>query len=320
MCYTFKMRNAETNIGKCRLCDRISELQNSHILPAFAFRWLKKRGITGHLRSAINPNRRSQDGIRMYLLCKSCEESFGNHERSFSSHAFYPAVNENWSGEYKKWLLKFCVSVSWRVLVSRSEESSKLAFTDEQERSMLSAESIWKEFLLGQSESPRSFVQQIVLWGKITNSTDPKMPQNINRYLSGPIEMDIISTSDFLATFVKLGPFMIFGIVQQGKETWHGTQVKVNGGRIFEAKIKLPHNLLGYIRTRANDILKLSENLSDSQMAQIENDVTLNIPNISNSPQFKSMLADAELFGLEAITTLRKPKKSHSILIEATQT
>jgi len=50
--------------GSCRLCSRARELQLSHIVPAFVYRWLKDLSGTGFLRFGKNPNRREQDGLK----------------------------------------------------------------------------------------------------------------------------------------------------------------------------------------------------------------------------------------------------------------
>jgi hypothetical protein len=41
--------------GRCRLCYAESELQLSHILPAFAIRWLRDSSGTGHVRRSDSP-------------------------------------------------------------------------------------------------------------------------------------------------------------------------------------------------------------------------------------------------------------------------
>jgi hypothetical protein len=48
--------------GRCRLCGVESELQLSHVLPAFEIRWLRESSGSGHIRTAMSPNLRVQDG------------------------------------------------------------------------------------------------------------------------------------------------------------------------------------------------------------------------------------------------------------------
>jgi hypothetical protein len=65
---------------QCRLCLKQSELENSHIIPSFLYRWLKETSGTGFLRFGRNPNRRVQDGLKEYWLCPTCEDLLGKWE------------------------------------------------------------------------------------------------------------------------------------------------------------------------------------------------------------------------------------------------
>jgi hypothetical protein len=103
--------------GLCRLCERQSELQLSHVLPAFAYRWLRESSGNGHLRNSQEPNKRAQDGPKFYWLCAECEELFSRNETAFAGRLFHPYLKA--SGQifpYSSWLIHFCTSVSWRVL------------------------------------------------------------------------------------------------------------------------------------------------------------------------------------------------------------
>src|SRR3546814_6050943 len=51
--------------GICAFCDSDEPLRESHVLPAFVFRWLRGRSGTGHMRNTDNPNRRVQDGLKL---------------------------------------------------------------------------------------------------------------------------------------------------------------------------------------------------------------------------------------------------------------
>lgn len=53
---------------KCVLCDSEECVEDSHVIPAFVFRYLKKISITGHLRGGEQPNLRMGDGPKPRLL------------------------------------------------------------------------------------------------------------------------------------------------------------------------------------------------------------------------------------------------------------
>ncbi len=89
----------------------------SHVLPAFVFRWAKETSITGYLRFGKSPHRRAQDGLKVPLLCSRCEALLNLWERKFATQIFHPYnADEGLRAAYGDWMLKFCVSVSWRVL------------------------------------------------------------------------------------------------------------------------------------------------------------------------------------------------------------
>lgn len=46
----------------CKLCENEELKENSHVVPAFVFRWLKSSSPTGFLRKTGNVNKRINDG------------------------------------------------------------------------------------------------------------------------------------------------------------------------------------------------------------------------------------------------------------------
>ncbi|MDQ6987940.1 MAG: hypothetical protein Q9M25_09070, partial [Mariprofundaceae bacterium] len=62
--------------GTCRLCGQEQDLQKSHVIPSFVYKWLKETSGTGFFRFGMEPNKRVQDGHKFYWLCKECEGRF----------------------------------------------------------------------------------------------------------------------------------------------------------------------------------------------------------------------------------------------------
>ena len=75
---------------RCAFCGQQVPLRESHVLPAFAFRWLRGRSGTGHIRHTDNPNRRVQDGLKLKWLCDACEGRFSRSETTFATKVFHP--------------------------------------------------------------------------------------------------------------------------------------------------------------------------------------------------------------------------------------
>lgn len=82
------------NISICYLCKKEAILQESHLIPSFVGKWLKKTSITGYFRQSINPNLRKQDLLKQHLLCKDCEIMISKYEDKFFEDIFFPYVNE----------------------------------------------------------------------------------------------------------------------------------------------------------------------------------------------------------------------------------
>lgn len=66
--------------GECRLCGATGQLRLSHVVPKWAYRWMKAEGsVMGSIRSK-NVTTESQDGPKHYLLCDPCEQRLGDAE------------------------------------------------------------------------------------------------------------------------------------------------------------------------------------------------------------------------------------------------
>lgn len=103
--------------GKCALCGKETNLENSHIIPKFVSKRIVKKSATGFMRNLFSPQRRIQDGSKEYLLCGDCEDRFNIYETVFASKVFNPYKNGKLEDfEYGDWLSKFIVSVNWRTL------------------------------------------------------------------------------------------------------------------------------------------------------------------------------------------------------------
>lgn len=159
-------------LGQCRLCGAESELQESHVLPAFISRWLRDSSGNSHLRSGEMPNKRIQDGHKRYWLCCACEQLFSASETRFASNLFYPYTQDATKPvTYCPWLLHSCVSVSWRVLQFFRDETSFEGYDFDALEAIASADQAWKQFLLGRSPHPGHFEQHLLPMGAIEYSS-----------------------------------------------------------------------------------------------------------------------------------------------------
>ena len=288
--------------GICAFCQQAAQLQDSHILPAFIYRALRSRSGTGHIRMTDNVNRRVQDGLKQPWLCRPCEGLFSRYETAFATKVFHPWLAGQPQVAYQDWLLKFCTSVSWRVLRFARGRNKAATYTAEQ--MLLLDESLerWRLFLVGEVPHPGPFEQHLVIMDDIKSTSIPDLPININRFMNGAVTLDIVGTPRALMTFAKLGRFMIFGMIQRGPDPWMGTKVHVRHGVLRQdAKVTIPAGLLGLFKDKARLASDAMEGLSAAQRAKIDQAVLRDPDAFIASKQFVSIMADGRMFGEEAV-------------------
>lgn len=289
--------------GQCRLCQSDSELQLSHILPAFAYRWLRESSGNGHIRNSTEPNKRVQDGIKRYWLCASCEELFGRSESTFASQLFYPYLSSSGqSFQYSNWLLHFCTSVSWRVLRFYADENHLKDWEPKTLGHVALAEATWREYLLGHRRHPGTFRQHLLPLDQITSASG-KLEPNINRYLMRAIHMDICRGSRSIFTYAKLGRFIILGFIHEpNQDQWMGTKVHATHGFVEPRKYVVPISFGDYLNEKARKMRDALNSVSERQQAKIDESFRTNVDKLAGSDAFTAMQADVEMFGKDAFS------------------
>ncbi|MFW9970054.1 MAG: hypothetical protein ACFFDF_07615 [Candidatus Odinarchaeota archaeon] len=139
--------------SKCALCKEPKELRTSHIVPKFAVKWIKNTSTTGKLRDL--DYRRIQDSLKFLLLCENCEQRISKFEDYFSKTIFYPTVNLNSCDvRYNDNLLKFIVSVNWRVINTIPILMNKNL--KDVSHYLVDCEKNWRDYLNGRIVKPLS--------------------------------------------------------------------------------------------------------------------------------------------------------------------
>lgn len=290
--------------GTCRLCGSISELQDSHIIPAFVFRWLKQDGPIRHTRL---PNRRVQDGEKAKWLCLKCESKLSVWETAFATKLFYPFANRlSYTCSYSDWLLKFCTSVSWRSLSYLSSNFQMDHLNEVQQKKAREAMAVWRSFLNDERLHPSNFAQCIVPFDEI-ESTTRKLPNNINRYLLRAVEMDLAAGQNTSFIYTKMGPISVIGFIDcQLPNHWRDIRVAVRAGRIAPRTYTMPGSFLDYLIDRAKRMSSAMTGVSDKQQKKIDENVRANLDKFAASGHFRAMMRDAEMFGVDAILSSTK--------------
>jgi hypothetical protein len=297
--------------GTCRLCRSEAELQLSHVLPAFVFRWLRESSGDSHIRQSREPNRRVQDGEKRYWLCAQCEQLLGQHEREFSIRLFRPYLESPGSiYPYSSWLLKFCVSVSWRVLLLALEESKFEDWEPEQVSRLTQAEEAWRSYLLDRTPHPGAYLQHLLPLDRI-ESTTRDVPANINRYLMRAVSFDLCRGRSSVFTHVKLGRFVIVGIVHEPNQTqWRGSKVHASFGHVQPRRYVVPAALGNYWSAEAGKVKSALASVSDGQQVKIDKAFRDKVEQFAGSDAFLAMKADIDMFGDEAFSEPTKASGS----------
>lgn len=288
--------------GICKLCSHRGKLEESHIIPAFLYKWLKETSGTGFLRFGESPNLRSQDGFKEHWLCSSCEDLFSKWESLFASEIFYPLVEGNASNfRYQDWLLKFAVSTSWRALLFIKETAGISYFPNHLATEAENAIAQWEKFLLGKSPHPDEYEQHMLPLGVISSFTDEKIPTNINRYLLRSIDLDAVCSPTEAFVYVKLPYVLSIGFIHVKRpRDWQGTKVHVERGTLGSERYVLPAKVGDYILGQARMAKEVQDSISKVQKAKIEESLWKGIDRTSDSGSFKAMQADVALFGRAA--------------------
>lgn len=291
--------------GTCRLCRKEADLQLSHIVPKFVFKWLKETAASP-LRHSQKPNVRVQDGEKLYFLCSNCENLFSKWENAFSQNIFYPLQNEQLNKrhlQYGDWCLKFAVSLSWRFLAYGKEKGIDQIST-EQFAKVDEALETWREYLLSFRKSPAPFDQQLFPLSIIESHSSINLSPFINRYFLRAVDVDIAHTSKRLFTYIKMGKIMLFGLVHETNPSlWKNGKIWVNRGAISIGDIKyvMPVGIDNYISERANKAANIFHSMSPNQQNKVLQYTDENKEKIAQSEIFTAMKQDFELFGDDAL-------------------
>jgi hypothetical protein len=280
----------------CRLCRLNAELQESHIVPAFVYRWQKRTSSTGYLRFGRQVNRRVQDGTKPTFLCQECERRLNVSETQFANDFFTPFHEDaQTTFEYGEWLARFCVSISWRVLSYMQEVFPETRFDARHGTDAQKAMSIWADFLLGNRSDLDCFEQHLVPLGEIADA-DGGLPANFQRYLMRAVEMDRLWGDDSAFTFAKLGRVVLIGFICEPEaRLWKGSKVDTASGILAPCQLELPDWLLRGLIERANRLAELQSQISPTQHAIIDRTQKANPERAMQSETFRALMADYRL-------------------------
>lgn len=269
-------------MGICKLCLKNKELRESHVIPDFTGKWIKNTSVTGKLRSSDSVNKRIQDLIKVKLLCDDCESIFQKYEKYFSENIFKPFLNSYTPKfKYDENLIKFIVSLSWRMLVvSMPKVKWK---SDEHKAAAEKSEKVWRDFLyknkdIGNYEHHLLLLRFVPDAPKVSGTT-----VDINWYFFRSVEGTIVQNIQETFTYVKIPGFVIISPLYE-IQFCHSKNTKINFNGIIDLeKQGFDDSIFTYLVQRSDEALSPLKNLSPKQWEKIESSYKKNEENIFNS-------------------------------------
>ena len=280
----------------CSLCLNEASLQQSHIIPDFILKWYKKTQ-QGPLRNSQNPNCRIQDYLKAYLLCNTCEVKISQWENPFCEKIFKPYQDnklECQKVQYANWMLKFCVSISWRVLSYIEISHSTQHLSEYQAKFTQQALLKWKNFLFDKEHHPGIFEQHLILLDTVIPS-DKQQSRFLNRYILTSCDYDLVAIEEKTAfVYVKFFKFIIIGLIcVEQKSDYAINKIHLNKGNIqVPMDYKMPATIWKYINSRADLLQASKEELSKKQSELIENHICKNQHDFIKSCAFEALFFD----------------------------
>jgi hypothetical protein len=244
------------------------------------------------LRRPEQPNVRYQDGQKEALLCWDCEQLFGLDEHRFAERVFRPFLaNPNQEIRYDEFLIRFSVSLSWRILVS---EALSDRVHDGFDNRLSEAELEWRNFLL-KRQHLKNFDRFHVFLADILDAENQPV-NNLNQYLTRFTDGCIAMSQSACAVYVKFSRFLFWAeITEYDQSKWLGTRIQ-NGCGILSTPQTVSDARFGrFLLHRA----KLASErywlgISERQKRRIDKAFQKNAVNLIGTDFWRSFQADME--------------------------
>lgn len=272
----------------CKLCNKKSQLRESHIIPKFVYKWMKETG-TGRLRQLKVLNKPLQDGIKDFLLCDTCEKELGKREDWFKGNVFEPyLLNPKTIFQTNDQLIYFAISILWRVLIYFKDDGNEYSFKKELD----SAASEWKDFL--QDNKPLDKFQNINLVFIPENVEIEGGGENSYSYLHRAVDIDIAEGNDKAFIYAKFSRFIIFGVISGISESdFSGTNILKTGQLNPLEQTMDDADVIDFIVDRSKYI-KSYNDLSPKQQEQNDKYFSSRIEKIKGNDYWKVLRKDIE--------------------------
>lgn len=277
--------------GICKLCQKESLLEVSHILPKFIFKWITKTSATGKLRVVGKPNVPVQDGIKLHLLCASCEDKFSKYETWFANNFFHPSIKGlKINYDYNETLFKFVISLFWRTIVINLDR--EIYNETPLKSELLKCENELREFLLT-DKYPTNFNQSYVnMTSYVSNA--PKEIKGINHYFTRSADTQIVfNDKDDKMYFYCIIPYFFFvgNIKGLNPSDFVNSMINPIGGHFLTTSMMTEEpSVSNFMVSQINEANSMT--LSENQQNILERKILENIDKYLDSKSFEATFLD----------------------------
>lgn len=277
--------------GKCALYDIETDLRESHIYPKFVIKHTKKTG-SDFLRRVVDPNKREQDGLKLYLLSSDAEQKFGVREKWFAENIFVPYLKGKLTFDYDQNLYYFAISFLWRILLTEFKTNKELKNKWYYEQ-LKEVEIEWRKFLDKEIIPTKYHNANLVFTDRIkSHTTDLK---GVDFYFTRMMDATIVSSPDKTLLFLygKFNRFIFWSVIKSPKYNDELYEVEINPKK---GTIEVPQGLdyepiLTFIGNRIKGISEFPS-ASTEQQEKIEKEIMKNPEKFLKSDVWKSLFND----------------------------
>jgi hypothetical protein len=195
--------------GICKLYETTEILRESHVFPKFVIDYMKATG-SKYLRNYSKPNRRYQDGPKVYLLSERAEQLFSVREKWFSERIFKKYLDKDYGNglDYDENLFYFTVSILWRALLMNIEHPnvSKQSYI----KTLHEVEEEWRLFLRD-LKYPNTYNRFYLFFTDRVKSHNFGV-EGVDYYMSRSLDATIADNENqtFLGVYVKFLRFVFW--------------------------------------------------------------------------------------------------------------
>ena len=240
----------------------------------------------------------------MHLLCRDCELRISGYEDTFARRLFHPFHNDDSiSVPYEDWLLRFCVSVSWRVLASTMLRAPEPHPNLDVHCGQIDlALEQWRRFLLEEESDVGPFEQHLLPLTTVAAARGD-WPPRMNRFFLRDIALGVPMGELNALTYAKLPGFAIYGWIAPSTHDWIGSQVRLKG-EVRPDNFRIPDYVAGHWLEQAN--ITWMTRLSARQQDVTDNEIRQNLDRWAASGTYSALKSDVEVFGRRALDLHRE--------------